>query len=1273
MKKVFLFFLTLVSVQVFPQVSRTCTFHFENPASLTPSVVPSPNDGDKINVTNKVFTEGPISISFSKLTVATTIGSQIATYLNPYTGSMSYYLRLTVGTRLIVSSSNGATIDAIHISSDSSVGNMNLDLLQPGSQSNMNREWVKGEENVTSVAFLVTGNPSEIYEFTVDYTEPSAVLEPVWSNIHTGDTVPSFKSLVLKFGAPMSIQNSKGITFTSSTGNRQTLTPTVNNDTIFLSLADPITKDGKFNIFVPARSFRSNAGYENLDILRSFTVREPRNILVYDSISVKPSKVLQLPNPLVMYFPRPVKVDTVTHSAILFIDDDYELTANVSPVDDDSRAVAVSFTGSYNTNAVYRLNIPEGVVHLTAYGDPKSEATYDRWNPELNLIYTIDGTLPDPEPIPDSEVMMQAKALLDIQGLGYPTMSSDSRKLLDSLTTSKDVPNDSVLIAAMERYYSETDVVMPATSHWYTITGINSDRDKLFLTFNADTTSVGVSKDSVNVAVFEAVEDENGIAFKTRDGKFLHVLTTLPNYDLTTVTNLSDTLSAASILQLRKYPASAVDGLSPKDVFGLFTIRGSLGKKNDKSYDAYALLDYTEGGKIVTDPDMPLAFDAVHSSAFVIEETDRPSDEKRIEPSVYLKPGLLTSDTLTATLVFGNVKKVQLADVSKAYFRVEGTDSIVKSTARQILTPVEGSDSLFTVHVNGLEDNIYELVMPVGTFSFKSNPAPVLSKQLTVVLQINSEAKPEQPKEDDDTTGVAFNRNFYDYIVMQKQTRFASIADKDLEDLVIFAYIRDGGTGGIATDTTKQVKIVNSYFHNVIATGHFVPYPQFAADYGEDSRFVQAIKLVMDTPITEGMLNNSPGVYGYDIPAATFGDINFGKYLDDNTSIDPSECLVNAHTTSITFYVDNDEAKPSKIAELKEKAVNLLKLSGIGMPAENSIARTALASLLDSGSATADDYSEAIKNFYLESDVNMPLSDDSTYYKVCAVGSDGRLAYLCYDGIVIGVTMESAKATGFKMVLDDDGTYTFVTGNGKVLSHWGADDNVSDASALGLTVARLMLTNNTAEKTLGMFSIQAGEVFALVDLRSGVLMEGSAELDNFSTTVSNAFKFEAVNNDAIPVPGMSHAISPTSESFVTQLNKIVVTFSDACKVSLADRTLITLSDVTGHARTPANVEQPSANRFEMTFTDLAVPGATGNVYYQLTAREGAFIYEFADLTHKYGEFGAVYVMSAEAGVDGIVYDVDSDAPVFDLQGRKTENRNLRKGLYIQNGKKKVVK
>ena len=62
------------------------------------------------------------------------------------------------------------------------------------------------------------------------------------------------------------------------------------------------------------------------------------------------------------------------------------------------------------------------------------------------------------------------------------------------------------------------------------------------------------------------------------------------------------------------------------------------------------------------------------------------------------------------------------------------------------------------------------------------------------------------------------------------------------------------------------------------------------------------IRLVLDNAIGEGTL--SAGVYMLQIAQGTFGNEEFGKFLNDKKSVNAEDCVANAKTNHL-FYLDN--------------------------------------------------------------------------------------------------------------------------------------------------------------------------------------------------------------------------------------------------------------------------------------------------------------------------------------------------------------------------------
>ena len=81
MKKLFIFLFSIISFVGFAQVPNQVGFDFTNPTSLNPSINPSTEDGGVASLTNYVFTNGLISVSFERATNYT-VGAELHTVYN---------------------------------------------------------------------------------------------------------------------------------------------------------------------------------------------------------------------------------------------------------------------------------------------------------------------------------------------------------------------------------------------------------------------------------------------------------------------------------------------------------------------------------------------------------------------------------------------------------------------------------------------------------------------------------------------------------------------------------------------------------------------------------------------------------------------------------------------------------------------------------------------------------------------------------------------------------------------------------------------------------------------------------------------------------------------------------------------------------------------------------------------------------------------------------------------------------------------------------------
>lgn len=100
-------------------------------------------------------------------------------------------------------------------------------------------------------------------------------------------------------------------------------------------------------------------------------------------------------------------------------------------------------------------------------------------------------------------------------------------------------------------------------------------------------------------------------------------------------------------------------------------------------------------------------------------------------------------------------------------------------------------------------------------------------------------------------------------------------------------------------DESKEVELRQVDSDKLIRKGHF----KRVASMPGISDCPEAYQIEFDTPILEGELKANN--YTFVFKPATFGDYNFGKYLQGDAT--PQQCYVNAEST-ITLTVDNNKA-----------------------------------------------------------------------------------------------------------------------------------------------------------------------------------------------------------------------------------------------------------------------------------------------------------------------------------------------------------------------------
>ncbi|MBR2018614.1 MAG: hypothetical protein IKA00_15230 [Prevotella sp.] len=886
MKNFLLFFFLFVSMPLMAQKQDFCVFDFGNPLQLSPSVTPISGNAQIVNITDSVFRNGPIRISF--IEGPTFTGAQLATF--KYENEPEYYqLKITKSTTIVFSAVNGASLDSIKLSDDSTIGDISVIKKDKEKGDFLSRQWSAPANYapIDSISFMNAGHPSLWSKITVHYTTESAILKPNDMSIKDGSEIPFFSSLILTFADNMSVIDSSNIKlFNSDSSFVQKLKVSSSGKSIKLFVDNVIETDGVYTISIPAKSFESKNGYHNSELKYTFKINIPKNTFDFTSLTLDTGRVEFIKSGIILTYPTPIIIDT-TKSVRMFKDGYPYCSIVLTKIEDNDNQLSLDFLGISNDitdNGIYTIDIPEATIYNAFKGDP----LYERYNPDIILNYEISE-----EPLEDTEVMKSAKALLLKSGLGYPKETSAKRLALKALTEAEEIPTDDQLTAAIGEFYNETDVVLPDSGIWYTIASVNANGDKLYLYYNDGT--VTLTDDAKKATAFMADSLKASTSFKTIDGKYLHVLSAAQDgkFDATSSKNVTETYdSLVNNLVLAKLAVKEVDSVK---TFGLFSLYGSLGKDiiSEVPMSTYAQISHTNK-TVISDPNYPLLFTENNTGAFVLEQTEKPELlADSITLAYNLSPSIVADTTEMLNLTFNSDVSVCLSKDYSAYF----TDALGNKVKDASFVPDTISDVKYTIALNGLSVGNYRLIIPDGTFFVLNNGAKAFVRAMNIPFGIGKGGS---------GSDGGFDTSFYSFALLDEPS--GEYVKSDIFKNYVLYVDTTHLYNEMIPDTCRQVVItLNNNINDTIATGHFIKH-EMAVPYC-------GIKLVLDEDKDNPITLKSGVKYAIIIEEATFGDKNFGKYLADRTSINPSECKVNQRTV-IGYHV-NDEYFSSGINIIK--------------------------------------------------------------------------------------------------------------------------------------------------------------------------------------------------------------------------------------------------------------------------------------------------------------------------------------------------------------------
>lgn len=859
--------------------TKTATFNFSKPWSLSPSYPASAfetTEGPSLKVSDVSFTSSDVTLKFNDESNAT--GDWLAKHTSS-DQSTYYTLDMNDNSRMVVTGSD-VKILSVTVGKGSTQGGFGLEKGQGGTfnsaSSDFCCQWKADGSTYHSVSFFVSGSGTGAHfnTVTVTYAPKSDVLTPSSTTIADGTTVGSFSSIGLDFGRSISLLG--GIaTLTTPDGKTQSLNASASGSTLTLGVSSALTDDGSYTISVPSNMIEDAEGYTNTSLSYTFTVKKDR--ATFNPVTVDPAEGYvgkSLKSTITITFAD--AVGTVkSDGQALMLNGKPKIGITFKKSETDPKQIIGTINGGKDVTdeGTWTLTLPEGFVHNELY----NVSEYDNWSKETTFTWSVTSKAPD------TETMKAAKALLAVEGVGYPATDSEARKALSDLVNAETTPSDDNLKVAMANFYKETNITLPEDGKYYKIYGVNSEGKKLYLAYDGSAVSLKEAESSAYSFKAEA-KTGNKVAFSTLDGKYLHVLMNSTGYDLTSDKNVTDSyLPSVNDLTLTRL---ASDKLDATLTFGKFLVNGCLGKKKHGT-DTYvnALIDFSENVELpVSDSQYTdIFFKQDFSNAFVFEEGTKPAEES-VDINVTFTPSTIKSLSEEMRLSFTHNNGVTLKD--GVVLTVTDENGNVVSGASATITPFENSNMDFVVKVSGItKEGTYKLVFPKGTFSFVDNNKQVTSNELTETFTLSTSSTPDPTP--DPTPSDFKHYQYWEKLPAQGGSQAEYPKDYITQYIVLIDRMQ---TNGLVGNPKARVELVEYSNNKLMGYGHFEADPE----HTDNNNY--ALKLVWDHPID--MVHVRTTDYTFKIPEGAFGDSNYGKYLKDPSSVKSSDCTVNDSFTS---------------------------------------------------------------------------------------------------------------------------------------------------------------------------------------------------------------------------------------------------------------------------------------------------------------------------------------------------------------------------------------
>ena len=589
----------------------------------------------------------------------------------------------------------------------------------------------------------------------------------------------------------------------------------------------------------------------------------------------------------------------------------------------NNNVVRLSTEFSYNDAAIYEIKIPKGLIcdyNYDAAAADKGLSKNMTYNPETTLRYNVGNYMTEEDiqklkqPVFDAiakrdAAVTKAKDYIAHNGVGYPTADSEKRTALQTVIDANPVQENydvtiediegqvnawnaktTAVEAAIAAFVADQTVTMLTEGKYYTIANVAKDGSKLYLAYKKG--AVSLTNDATKAMAFLFATKDGNSTFATPDNAYLHILKPATeeadDYQFTNSNSVTKEYDKdVNGLAVAKFAAEDVDAA---DVFGLMSIHGAVGYilegKENVRKEGFSTVNTTDKVAYL-DKENKTSFTDGLSSAFFFTESEKPDDIiPEVEYALTPASGTTVESLNTVTIAFDNISDVTCNKESVV---------LTKSGSQAGVTPVsvDRSDDgkSFTFHFKNVENGVYTLVMKKGAFTYMFKDKTVTVDEITSTITV--------------TKGYDFIYNYNDGSASMGQylgSKTGNLIDFPIEQIGILGLSQQ--YGHINIDGTKTIQLVEYPSGNLVLTGHFDVENLQDVYMSDGKTLVECIAWFKpDTEIDYSKLDRIH--YQYVIPAATYGDANFGKYLKDNNSVSKSDCRVNGKYV-IDVYIDNN-------------------------------------------------------------------------------------------------------------------------------------------------------------------------------------------------------------------------------------------------------------------------------------------------------------------------------------------------------------------------------